>query len=507
MKKSTKLILFLVGAQFLYNCSSNSDSPEVKTEDTEAPVAGTLSSSDITENSITLLWTKYTDNVAMKKIVLTKDGAEVYSSTSAAEINANFSYTDMDVSPSTSYSYQLVGYDSSDNESMSNTVSATTTTEESNSLAVLELPAGITDASLISWDETTGTVEILENVSFSIETEQADIDADKDGFNWNVPDVVSTIIIKAGVTVTGHFKLDKTVTIKGEDRETSIIYGTPTRAWATGPNKQNDSPNCNVAGGDDLAADCQKWQYGAISGNATGEVYSVENLTIRNARTYAVTSFNSKIVMDNVYVVNTRPEDDGEGGDYASNSDGISAGQGSIVRNCKFDTWDDSIKLYRDMTVENVTIVQNGNGAAFQLGWSSKPTTVHDLSNILIVTNNVNYSNLSVFSVSGGSADIPSTVNLGDIAVQIESGQQFRNTDKSLPLFLVKSAGNVNIQLNQVGTNYSLVAPSGVAKFNNSGDALKGTLDFSGAICDETFGEEAININCGNASLITGCGW
>ncbi len=336
---------------------------------------------------------------------------------------------------------------------------------------------------------------------------QAEIDVDKDGFNWTVPDVVKKIIIKSGVTISGHFKLNNTITIEGENRETSIIFGTAKRKWALGPNGVNDSPNCNIATGDDLAADCQKWQYGGISGNQTGAIYTVKNLTIKNARTYAITSFESKIIMDNVYIVNTRPTDDKLGGDYGSNSDGISAGLNSEVRNCKFDTWDDSIKLYKNMIVENVTIVQNSNGAAFQLGWGTKSTTEHTLKNILIITKNSNYSNLSVFAVSGETANIPTTINLGDFAVKIESSQKFRNTTKFLPLFLNKSAGNVSIKLNQIGKNYSLVAPLGYGKFNDMGESLGGTFSVSGMICEKSIGDAAIDINCGNSTLVTGCGW
>ena len=36
-----------------------------------------------------------------------------------------------------------------------------------------------------------------------------------------------------------------------ENRTTSIILGTPTRGWALGANKRNDSPNCNEATGDE----------------------------------------------------------------------------------------------------------------------------------------------------------------------------------------------------------------------------------------------------------------
>ncbi|MBP6756141.1 MAG: fibronectin type III domain-containing protein [Bacteroidia bacterium] len=506
MKKSLKMILFFTSIFLSYNCSGESDSIEKKSEVVVTPVAGVLSFSEITKNSVKLSWRKFSNNELIKKIILKRDNTEIFSSTAVNVISQDYSFLENGLSPDTNYNYQLVGYDASDKMYVSNAI-AIKTLKNVSVLGVLNLPAGIKDETAINWNQTTGTVEILKSVNFSVGATTAEIDADKDGFNWIVPDFVNKIIIKTGVTVTGHFKLGKTLTIEGEDRATSIIYGTAKRKWALGPNGTNDSPNCNAATGDDLAADCQKWQYGGISGNQVGAVYTIKKLTIKNARTYAVTSFESKIIMDNVYVVNTRPADDGQGGDYSSNSDGVSAGKDSEIRNCKFDTWDDSIKLYKDMTVENVTIVQNGNGAAFQLGWGSKPTTVNTLKNILIVTKNEQYSNLSVFSVSGETADIPSTINLGDFAVRIESGQKFRNTTKSLPLFLIKSAGNVSIQINQIGTNYSLVSPAGFGKYNSQGTPLGGTLNITGTICNKAFTESAIDISCGNSTLVTGCGW
>lgn len=118
--------------------------------------------------------------------------------------------------------------------------------------------------------------------------------------------------------------------------------------------------------------DCHKWQYGAVSylGKDTNAVISVNNLTVHNARTYAITTFSAKVDINNVHIKFDRPYPD-----FQSNSDGVSAGKGSIIKNSKFECWDDAIKLYRDIMVENVTIIHNGNGAPFQLGWGSRPTT------------------------------------------------------------------------------------------------------------------------------------
>ncbi len=371
----------------------------------------------------------------------------------------------------------------------------------------LKLPAGIKDEGAIKWTESTGVVEILKSVNFSPKTAQADVDSDVTNFYWTVPDIVKKIIIKRNVKITGHFRLSNTIGIIGEDRGTCVIFGTATRNWAGGPDGigQEDPNDCNKRLGDDRAADCEKWKFGGISGNKEGAIYTIKNLTIRNSRTYAVTSFNSKIVMNNVFIHNSRPQD-GKG-DFGSNSDGISGGKGTVVTNCKFDTWDDSIKLYKDMSVENVTIVQNSNGAAFQFGWGSKEASTHSLKNILITTNNVGYSNLTVFAAALTSGNIPATVDLGDFVVKIEDTQKFRNTTRPLPLFLSRSTGKVSVVINQTGENYNLIAPAGITKMNNSGNEIGGTFSVTGKICNYGFSTSALNINCGNSALVTGCGW
>ena len=65
----------------------------------------------------------------------------------------------------------------------------------------------------------------------------------------------------------------------------------------------------------------------------------------------------------------------------------------------------------------------------------------------------------------------------------------------------------MNIQINQTGNNYSFVAPAGFGKFNNQGSSLGGNLTIAGTICNKMFVETAIDISCGNSTLVTGCGW
>ena len=504
MNSKIKIIISLtVLVIFFENCSAPSnDISEII--DTEPPVAGVLSFSNVGETSVNISWTAFIDENGINKVLLLRDNVEILTT-----LNTNASgFLDTELLPETTYSYVAKAFDNAGNFSISNEIIITTDKVNNRVLVEdLNLPDGVIDDSFINWDASTGVLEFTKDIVFSTGKNQTEIDDDNVSFYYDIPNQVKEIVIKENVTIIGHFRFNNNVVIRGESRTTSIILGTPTRGWALGVNKKNDSPNCNEATGDDRAADCQKWKFGAISGNQNGVTVTIRDLTIRNARTYAITSFNSKIIMDNVFVHNTRQADDGGGGDFNSNSDGISAGKGSIVRNCKFDTWDDSIKLYKDMTVENVTIVQNSNGAAFQLGWSSKPNTKHVLNNILIETNNQNYSNLSVFAISGENANLNTVIDLGNFFVDIKPSQTFRNTGKILPLFLNKSTGNVNITLNQTASNYFIKAPKGYAEYDNQGGNPNGNFNITGSICNNSINAGNLMIDCGTSSAITGCGW
>jgi len=65
-------------------------------------------------------------------------------------------------------------------------------------------------------------------------------------------------------------------------------------------------------------------------------------------------------------LVDTRPGDN-------NNSDGFAGAAGSTLTDTFISTSDDAIKVYRDMTVRNVTIEQRRNGAPIQLGWGGEP--------------------------------------------------------------------------------------------------------------------------------------
>lgn len=370
-----------------------------------------------------------------------------------------------------------------------NTPSALTSTIQTindTDLIELKLPKGVKKQQ-VRWDKISNTVSFIANTQFS---DMPNADLDKEGFYWSVPAAIKTVVIEKNVRITGGFRGMGNLAIEGKDRATSEIFGTNTKGWSLGPDGKTDpNTSCqNGAKGDDIVHDCEKWKYGAVSSSAPNTTtLLIKNLTITNARSYAITSFSTKIIMDGVHVRITRPLPD-----YHSNSDGISAGAGSIVKNSKFDCWDDAIKLYRDLTVENVTIVHNSNGAPFQLGWGNdNNVTNHSLKNILIEVKNQSYTNLALFSASLTSGKVTRNVTIDGLKVQYESTQKVRGTDP-LPLFLMKSPDAV---MNLNAQNVSMSAPIG----------LGGTGKVNLNICGST--EISNQYSCGNVSNVNGCGW
>lgn len=353
-------------------------------------------------------------------------------------------------------------------------------------LLELQMPKGVNKED-VTWDKNNAVVTFIKSTQFSNMTNP---DLDKEGFYWSVPNFINSVLIDKNVKITGGFRAIRDLTIEGKDRKSSEIFGTDTKAWSLGPDAKTDpNTSCSAgAKGDDIVHDCEKWKYGAVSSTAPNTAtVSVKNLTITNARAYAVTSFGAKIIMDNVYVRITRSLPD-----YHSNSDGISGGTGSIVRNSKFDCWDDAIKLYRDITVENVTIVHNSNGAPFQLGWGNDNNiTNHSLKNILIEVKNQSYTNLALFSASLTSGKVTRNVTVDGLKVQYESTQKVRNTDP-LPLFLMRSP---DAMMNLTAQNVSISAPIGL------GGIGRVNLNICGS------NELKNSYSCGNVSSVMGCGW
>ena len=85
--KYLKIITTLSIVLFLTNCSSEENVSETNLNDIIAPVAGVLTLTENTSSTIKLAWTKFKDNIGMKKISLFSGTTEIFTSTSDSQLN------------------------------------------------------------------------------------------------------------------------------------------------------------------------------------------------------------------------------------------------------------------------------------------------------------------------------------------------------------------------------------------------------------------------------------
>jgi hypothetical protein len=238
--------------------------------------------------------------------------------------------------------------------------------------------SGLLYSGIVHWDANSGIVTFATSGSMPDSLED---------FFWDVPASVKTIIIEPGVTVRGAFRVRFRDTkyplfITGRDRKTSVIEGTEQQKWT------------EKAG----ITDSNKWRYGAINVIEDATVH-VSKLTSRNPRGYNISGYanNAVIHVDGCDLLDTR------GGDN-NNSDGFLGAAGSSIRNSFISTSDDAIKVYNDITIENVTIEQHRNGAPLQFGWSGEnDTATATIKNLTIrgVASDSNYNMAPLTWVAG----------------------------------------------------------------------------------------------------------
>jgi hypothetical protein len=207
-------------------------------------------------------------------------------------------------------------------------------------------PVGLVYSGKTHWDSATGILT-FESIGAMPES--------KEGFHWAVPAEVRQIVISAGVTVKGAFRVSyrdaaNLLQISGKNRETSVLYGTDAERWTTA-NK---------------IAENDKWRYGAVSVIADAVVH-ISYLTSQNPRGYNISGYANKAVLhvSRCNLIDTRKGDN-------NNSDGFIGSAGSTITDSLISTSDDGIKVYRDITIKNVTIEQHRNGAPIQFGWGGE---------------------------------------------------------------------------------------------------------------------------------------
>ncbi|MBC6994249.1 hypothetical protein QWY85_20850 [Neolewinella lacunae] len=207
-------------------------------------------------------------------------------------------------------------------------------------------------------------------------------------FIWNVPPEVRSIIIDSCVTVNAAFHTQAAVRIIGRDRRTSIIYGTSIRDWEdnNGTGRINDVYN-----------------YSAIQ--AFGGRLVVRNLSIVDPKAFCIRAFRQPAEVTGVNFIDTR-------GGSQNHSDGVSAGQGSLIEDCYFETGDDNVKVYApEMVVANCTFNMVENAVPIQLGWGGYSDGASaTMLNILVKGNSGRHS--AGNAVIGGGQKGKGTVTL-----------------------------------------------------------------------------------------------
>ncbi len=203
----------------------------------------------------------------------------------------------------------------------------------------------------VEWDDASATITFRSSGAMA---------SSKEGFFWEVPSSVKQVVIASNVQVTGGFRVgfrkeSNPLRITGENRTTSVIYGTDELAWTD----QHGVP------------ENEKWKYSSISVLADATVH-ISNLTACNPRGYIISGYANKAVIhvDSCTLRDTREGDN-------NNSDGFAGAAGSSIRNSLISTRDDGIKIYHDISIENVTIEHHRNGAPLQFGWGGGSKTVN----------------------------------------------------------------------------------------------------------------------------------
>ncbi|MEL7119193.1 MAG: hypothetical protein AAFO07_07130 [Bacteroidota bacterium] len=277
----------------------------------------------------------------------------------------------------------------------------------------------------VIWQEKEATLYFTKDGTFDFPNRP-----DYHRHRWSVPEEVKKIIIKENTKVTGFFHIFDNCTIEGENQETSIIYGTSVK---------------NLLRSEGLDANGGSPPYSAIYGK--GEiVIHVNNLTVLNPFAFMFTGKDGAVF----HLYKCRGIDNRGG--HHNHSDGVSADDGTTVRECYFEAGDDVIKVYHDIYVENTTIKMITNTVPIQLGWGSYGSGAVGV-----------FKNLTVIGDKGrgstGNALVDARYGAYDKTLIFE-GLEFKNPNGVLFDFWNepkqgKSGGHVTIRMNDVDLAFS----------------------------------------------------
>ncbi|MCG8698525.1 MAG: hypothetical protein MI922_10765 [Bacteroidales bacterium] len=251
-----------------------------------------------------------------------------------------------------------------------------------NAQSVTQLRSGY-GTSKTTWNAGSGTLTFTKSGAVKFKNKG------KKSWLWDVPKEVKKIVINPNVTVNGGFHFKHTMTIEGKNRNSSKIFGTNQRNWAD----NNKIKAFTIA-----TIHCK------------GGVGTLKNFTMLNPRAFHVLGNGGKCHISNCSFIDNR----GGGGNH---SDGYAGGAGSTINNCYFETGDDVIKLYNNITVTNTTIKMVQNCVPIQLGWGNTGNDVGTFRNITI-TGNSGRGNDSNAIIVGRTGRYTKTVNIDGLVVK-----------------------------------------------------------------------------------------
>lgn len=199
----------------------------------------------------------------------------------------------------------------------------------------------------------------------------------------SVPSSWKKIVIGEGVILRGNFLIPDhrtaALTIQGENARTSQLVGHGSHVKDT--------------------------DYAAVSTDASIDL-TLKSFTSLNPRHFHIIAKRAKVLASGIRVIDDRDE-------YDNNSDGFGGGDGSVIENSHFDTWDDTFKIYNgDLTVRNTTVLHNGNGAPVQMAWGDYGHGTLIADGLKVVSHSRNHYNQGVFSWAGGTESDSRTVKL-----------------------------------------------------------------------------------------------
>jgi hypothetical protein len=189
----------------------------------------------------------------------------------------------------------------------------------------------------LSWDKVAATVRFDESGAINF------TNLGVRSFLWQIPPEVKQVRIAKGVTVNGAVHSKASVTIAGEDRKTSVVFGTDEQRWS-----QNRGIKAFTI--------CTFQNFGGVM--------TISNLTSLNPRGFHVRGWDNLVHAVSSDFLDRR-------GGHHNNSDGFEGGDGSTVHDCYFESGDDIIKVYHDVTVTDTTIKMITNSVPIQLGWGN----------------------------------------------------------------------------------------------------------------------------------------